>query len=217
MQLHCTVWLEPPRPGRPTELASAPPPRSNTPHSVAQGGDGDRRPGDDAAQAYSASALLHYVMDEPPPPMAEPPTATVTEAAAIAGLDAAAAAIAGLQAGQPQSLTVPPPPLPGGVEAALRTMRRGERARVSLRPRATASTSASAAAADTAEERGTAAGAAANDDEEQGGLVGYPPGHRHHGATLVVELHLVDFTNPTSVMLMEPAEELRMATVARVR
>jgi hypothetical protein len=216
MQLHCTVWLEPPRPGRPTELASAPPPRSNTPHSVAQGGDGDRRPGDGTAQAYSASALLHYVMDEPPPPMAEPPTATVTEAAAIAGLDAAAAAIAGLQAGQPQSLTVPPPPLPGGVEAALRTMRRGERARVSLRP-APASTSASAAAADTAEERGTAAGAAANDDEEQGGLVGYPPGHRHHGVALVVELHLVDFTNPTSVMLMEPAEELRMATMARVR
>ena len=83
--------------------------------------------------------------------------------------------------------------LPEGLEAALKTMRRGETARVSIRPNAKPPPANRPRAGSSS----TAAG--------------FPEGHAHCGKALVAEVTLVNFENPGSVMMMSADEELEKA------
>ena len=82
-------------------------------------------------------------------------------------------------------------PLPE-VEAAVRTMRRGEHARISIRPDAPLPP---------------------NSHGRKPGFdtVGLPAGQEHAGCSLVAEVRLVGFENPSSVMMMGATEELAVA------
>ena len=110
-----------------------------------------------------------------------------------------------------------------GVEAALRTMRRGERARVTVRPATTGGdhgvAGPVAAAAPPVPVAASGDRGVAVDEKPpqppQDDVVGYPAGHPLHGVELEVEVQLLDFQNPTSVMLMSPADELANATAAK--
>lgn len=84
--------------------------------------------------------------------------------------------------------------LPEGLESAVKTMRRGETARISIRPNAEASPMARPRAA-----------------SGLNSVVGFPEGHVHHGKAVVAELTLVNFDNPGSVMMMNAEEELDKA------
>ena len=83
--------------------------------------------------------------------------------------------------------------LPEGLEAAIRTMRRGETARVSIRPNAKPPA---------ASRRRGGSGSK---------VAGFPEGHAHCGKALVAEVTLVNFDNPGSVMMMNADEELEKA------
>jgi hypothetical protein len=81
--------------------------------------------------------------------------------------------------------------LPEGLESALKTMRRGETARVSIRPDATKLPTSRPCSGSS--------------------IVGFPEGHAHYGKALVAEVTLISFENPSSVMMMGADEELEKA------
>ena len=130
----------------------------------------------DGGAGGAAAEPVEILIDEPP--------------VVAATADGAAAAV-----------TDGPGPWLPGLEAALKTMRRGETARISIRPNAPPPS----------DEAAKRSRARPSDTTQHAATVGFPEGHPHHGAAVVAEVTLVGFENPGSVMMMGSEEELARA------